>query len=1185
MSLSNYIRALRENRALGVAETSSYGALQALLDSVGSGLRPSPVRCILHPSGQGAGLPDGGLFTREQLQPLGREFDPTSALRLIPARGALEVKGTEANLQQLIASKQVAKYLNLYRKVICTNYREFAVVELQGETPRTLETFSFAPGEAAFWTATGDLNGFLAEHEESFRAFCERALLYGAPLASPEAVASFMASCAREAKVRVDRANVDALERVRGSLEAALNVSFRDEEADAFFRSSLVQTLFYGVFSAWILWCRQNPVSSNARFDWRLSAYYLPVPVIQALFHEFSNPQTLQNLNVVEPLDWVTDALNRVDRPEFEQRFGDGSAVQYFYEPFLEAFDPELRKQLGVWYTPISIVRYMVARVDSVLKTELGIAKGLADPSVVVLDPCCGTGAFLVEVIRHIAQTLAASGEDALGASDLKSAVLGRLFGFELLTAPFVVAHLQLGLLLKSLGADLVGDERAPIFLTNALTGWHGEPPQKELQMEGLRKEYEAASKVKDEQKILVIIGNPPYSGYAGIAIGEERELSEAYRRTVNPDLPDPEGQGLNELYVRFFRMAERKITEGTGKGIVCYISNYSWLDGKSHPAMREAYQSRFSKIWIDNLHGDRRISEYAPDGRTSETMFAVQGSSTGIRVGTSIALMVRKKGEFPASILYRDVDNARAEERRQALIESLATPQIDQLYRKLEPEAQLGLPFKPSTLGVDYRTWKQLPELFPKSFPGVKTSRDDVVVDVDRQRLEARMTAYFDANISDEEMSRIAPDAMKSTNRFNAITTRQTLQGRGFLTENVVRYFYRPFDVRWLYWEPETKLLDEKRADYWPHVFEGNLWIEGRSKIPQLAFDRGLATPHMGDNMGNGLSLYFPLYLRDLTANALFAEEGHFPIKANLSAFAIEYSIALGLADGGAKTLFLHALAIQHAPRYRHENADALRLDWPRVPLPAVPEMDDALNLNESEFDDLDEAGKADYLEAKAEHDQAVGEVRALLEISGNLGQRVAALLDVSQPVEGVTENPRAELRILGVITKTDGGALKPEEGHLAVTVNWGYRANGAVMPGNGRAVERPWTNEERAALQAGAVLLALDLETVLLHLGETCFDVYLNDVAFWRGVPSRVWSYTMGGYRVLKKWLSYRETDVLGRDLTSDEAREATAIVRRIAALLLLEPQLDANYAAFTNTATPTELDIGSPMDAAFC
>jgi len=904
MLLSTYIRALRENRVLGVAETSSYGALQSLLDEIGATLKPG-VRCILHPSGKGAGLPDGGLFTREQIIALGRDFEPQVALATMPARGAIEVKGTADNLHTLIASQQVEKYLDKYRKVICTNYREFAVVEKQGDAARVLETFEFVEGEAAFWAATGDINAFVAQHEESFRAFLERALLYGAPLATPEAVAAFMASCAREAKVRVERADVPALDRVRASLEAALNVTFGEERADAFFRSSLVQTLFYGVFSAWVLWCRQNPIGNGEKFSWRMSVDYLNVPVLQDLFHEFSNRQTLKSLDVVEPLNWVTDALGRVDRASFEDAFKDGSAVQFFYEPFLQAFDPALREQLGVWYTPTSIVRYMVARVDEVLRSELGIEAGLASPDVVVLDPCCGTGAFLVEVIRHIHAKLQ-DAPDALGASDLKKAVLSRLYGFELLTAPFVVAHLQIGLLLQSLGAPLNASERAQIFLTNALTGWN-EPDGEQIKIElpGLREERDAAETVKRQGKILVILGNPPYSGFAGVAIKEERELSDAYRAVSDSAVPAPAGQGLNELYVRFFRVAERKIVESSTRGIVCFISNYSWLDGKSHSAMREAYLNRFSKIWIDNLHGDRRISEYAPDGRTSETVFAVRGSSSGIRVGTAIAILARKKGVLSPSILYRDIDNARADERREALVESLNAPNFNALYRELEPEIRFGLPFKPASLAVDYSNWKTLPELFPVSFAGVKTSRDEVVVDVDRARLEARMTAYFDANVSDDEMNRIAPMAMNSTARFDVISTRRRLQERGFLPQNIVPFFYRPFDVRWLYWEPETKLLDEKRADYWPHVFDGNLWLEGRSRIPQLVFDRGLVTPHMGDNMGNGLSMYFPMYLRDLTSQSLFAEEGHLPTRPNLSSAALDYLESVELASD-ARTLFL---------------------------------------------------------------------------------------------------------------------------------------------------------------------------------------------------------------------------------------------------------------------------------------
>src|SRR5213080_5327299 len=197
--------------------------------------------------------------------------------------------------------------------------------------------------------------------------------------------------------------------------------------------------MFYGVFSAWVLWHKEKPLRKND-FDWKSAAWTLHVPMIKALFEQVATPTKLGPLGLVEVLDWTAAALNRVDRAAFFERFVESHAVQYFYEPFLEAFDPELRKQLGVWYTPPEIVQYMVARVDTVLREELHIAAGLADPRVYVLDPCCGTGAYLVEVLKRIAATLQEKGGDALLSSDLKRAALERVFGFEILPAPFVVA-------------------------------------------------------------------------------------------------------------------------------------------------------------------------------------------------------------------------------------------------------------------------------------------------------------------------------------------------------------------------------------------------------------------------------------------------------------------------------------------------------------------------------------------------------------------------------------------------------------------------------------------------------------------------------------------------------------------------------------------------------------------------
>ena len=200
---------------------------------------------------------------------------------------------------------------------------------------------------------------------------------------------------------------------VRAALEEALGVRFEGERGARFFHSTLLQTLFYGVFSAWVLWARQSPPPVGG-FDWRTAVWHLRAPVLAALFQQLSQPGRLQPLGLVEVLDWTSAALDRVDRGTFFSRFNEGEVVPYFYEPFLEAFDPELRKQLGVWYTPAEVVRYMVARVDKALRDDLGIPEGLAAENVYVLDPCCGTGAYLAEVLRRIATNLEGQGLGAL---------------------------------------------------------------------------------------------------------------------------------------------------------------------------------------------------------------------------------------------------------------------------------------------------------------------------------------------------------------------------------------------------------------------------------------------------------------------------------------------------------------------------------------------------------------------------------------------------------------------------------------------------------------------------------------------------------------------------------------------------------------------------------------------------
>jgi hypothetical protein len=1103
--IENYLCEIREIRATraGTVETAYYAALANLLDGTGKTLKPR-VRCILQLQNLGAGNPDGGLFTADQF-PKG-SHEPAGAG--IPSRGAIEVKGTADDAFATAEGEQVGRYLARYGQVLVTNYRDFVLMGRDAEgKPARLESYRLAESESAFWRQAADPRKMAAQLGESFQDFLKRAMLHQAALDSPKDLAWFLASYAREAKFRVEHGSTPGLASVRKALEEALGMKFEGEKGEHFFRSTLVQTLFYGIFSAWVLWAKQQP-GRTARFEWGLADRHLNVPIVRKLFREVADPASMEAMGLTEVLDWAAAALNRVERGRFFETFQEKHAVQYFYEPFLEEFDPELRKELGVWYTPDEIVEYMVARADRVLREELGRPDGLADPDVYVLDPCCGTGAYLVAVLNRIAETLREKGGDALLAQDLKEAAMRRVFGFELLPAPFVVAHLQLGLLLQHWKAPFANRERAGVYLTNALTGWEPPVQPKGLPFLELEQERDAADVVKRDRTVLVILGNPPYNSFAGIAkVEDERGLSDAYR-TVK-EVPAPQGQGLNDLYVRFFRMAERRIVK-TGEGVVCFISNYSWLDGLSFTGMRERYREVFDRIWVDNLNGDKyRTGKLTPEGLPDPSVFSTAFNREGIQVGTAISLLVRKR-EHPdaAEVRYRSLWGRAKRE------ELLASKDHDgvTLYRNVEPVVALGLPFAPVAVETAYLSWPLLTELFPVFFAGVQTKRDDVVVDHNREALERRMQMYFDRSLADEEIARLMPRAIEVTARFDPKATREYLVKRGFKPEVLVRFCYRPFDLRWVYWEPETRLLGEKSPDYFPQVFTGNRWLIAQQK-PRREWSRPQAVTSIAclDLMDRCASCIPQFVIKE---GALVTER-----QPNLTERAGAY---LSGAGATVEDLFAHVAAVTHAPSYAVENAGALRQDWPRIPLPAP-------------------------------HD--------ILAASACLGRKVAALLDCEQTVAGVTTGAvRPDLRAIGVLSASMG-SLDPAAGDLDITAGWGHAGKGGItMPAKGTLTERDYTPEERDAMGELAGLL-----------GTTTFDVCLNGNAYWRNIPAAVWDYTLGGYQVIKKWLSYREKELLGRGITKDEARHVTEMARRIAALVAMGPALDANYKAVKRNPHP--------------
>ncbi|MCB2189739.1 MAG: N-6 DNA methylase [Deltaproteobacteria bacterium] len=1153
--VETYIKDLRDihSTGAGVKEASFYGALEALFNELGKKLKPR-VRCIVQLSNQGAGLPDGGLFTQEQFQ-RAADLEPRPGQK--PSRGAIEVKSPGEEIQAIVDSKQVADYLKAYRQVLVTNLREFQLVIMDPASgqPAPLEGYSLAASVESFWRLCAAPRDAVARHGERLAEYLTRVMLHAAPLAEPKDVAWFLASYAREARARLELPALDPLPAIRAALEDALGIRFSGEKGEHFFRSTFVQTLFYGVFSAWVLWSKQaGGVDPAARYRWKDTAEYLHVPFLRALYYQLANPGPLKDLGLTEVLGWAEQVLNRVDRPNFFAAFEEGQAVQYFYEPFLEAFDPALRKDLGVWYTPPEVVQYMVARVDTVLREELGIPDGLADEQVYVLDPCCGTGAYLVEVLKRIAATLRAKGADALLAQDLKTAALERVIGFEILTAPFVVAHLQLGLLLSNLGAPLRDDEteRVGVYLTNALTGW--EPPsgpKASLPFREFEEERDAADAVKRERPILVVLGNPPYNAFAGVSPAEEQGLVDVYKEGLNKPV-EQGGWGikkfnLDDLYVRFFRLAERRIAEklNPGRGVVCFISNFSYLSDPSFVVMRQSFLKNFNRLWFDCLNGDsRETGKLTPQGEPDPSVFSTEYNREGIRVGTTIGLLLRNHNkDSMQQVRYRDFWGS---SKLSELLASL-TQISPESYINIVPTRNNRLSFEPSVSNPEYDKWPSVVEFCHHApIHGLSEKRRGALIDWDTESLASRIMQYLDPDVKWEKLVSLGSKLTQKAGRFEPEQAREKIIGiEKYDPSCIVRIHLRPFDLSWCYYSPVRPLWNEPRPALFAQLHPTNIFFVARmvqerphENIP-ITITKYLPDHHLLRPNIVAIPIWFNESLKsekrssnDQLTLALSSDVTTIKRKANLSAISRDYLESLSFVNPDddpqvASLVWVHALAVNNSAYYLTENADGIKADWPRVPLPASKD--------------------------------------ALL-ASADLGRRLAALLDPENPVPGVTTGAvRPELRTLAAISRDGGGQLDPGAGDLAVTAGWGHAGQGGVtMPGKGRAVERAYTPGELAALQKGAEALGLTPEEALDLLGHTTLDVYLNDRAFWRNVPENVWAYTIGGYQVIKKWLSYRERPLLGRDLKPGEMHYVSEVARRIAAIVLLGPALDANYRA---------------------
>jgi predicted helicase len=593
-----YLEEVRRKRATGMAREHAYrGALEHLLQDTGDAIE------AINDSAQVAcGAPD------------------FIVLRRATPVGYVEAKDIDTSLDDAERSPQLKRYRESLTNLILTDYLEFRwYVEGEERERARLATV----------TSEGKVKSTKAGIQE-VSELLERFFAQEAPmLSTAKELAQRMASLARMIRELIEEAykREDKEGRLHGQL-AAFRETLIPELNPEQFADMYAQTITYGLFAARVR------APAGTEFTRQQAAWNLPKtnPFLRRLFNEIAGPDLSSEISWA--VDDLAHLLAKADMSEVLKDFGKATKqedpVVHFYETFLAHYNPRMRQRRGVYYTPEPVVSYIVRSIDHLLKTRFDRPMGLADEKVMILDPACGTGTFLYFVIQEIHDTVVRKRGEGAWNSYVKEKLLPRIFGFELLMAPYAMAHMKLALQLQELGYDFEGDERLGIYLTNSL-----EEAITKAETLGFARfisdEADAAAEIKKEKPIMVVLGNPPYS-VSSANKGEHIErLMDRYKDAVRDERNI---QPLSDDYIKFVRFAHDRV-ERTGYGIVGMITNHSYLSGLIHRGMREELLKSFDEIYILDLHGNALIGDKAPDGGPDENVF-------DIRQGVAISLMVK---------------------------------------------------------------------------------------------------------------------------------------------------------------------------------------------------------------------------------------------------------------------------------------------------------------------------------------------------------------------------------------------------------------------------------------------------------------------------------------------------------------------------------------------------------------
>ena len=917
-----YIADLNKRYNKGNATEHTYRpALQRLLESLTSGLSVTN-----EPRRTDCGAPDY-IVTKND----------------IPI-GYVEAKDIGIDLNAKAHREQFDRYKKSLNNLIITDYIRFLL---------------FVDGELVTSATIGrlDKDGIEADKSqiEAFAALIDKFIGYkGQTISTSENLskilaskAQFLANTIHEALLN-DKKNNVTQNTLFGQLDGLKKVLIHDL-SDRAFSDIYAQTIAYGMFVA-----RLNSNTSGAFTRYTAAQSIKPSnPFLRSFF------QYVAGYDLDERIQWIVDDLadifNYADIDAITREFDEAKhdPIVHFYETFLSEYDWDLRKERGVWYTPQPVVRFIVQAVDDILTQDFKLPRGLANASkikggkekkgyhrVQILDPATGTGTFIAEVVNNVYRRY--KNQAGVWQSYATNDLLPRIFGFEVLMAPYTIAHLKLDLTLQKTGYKHPPKTRQQIYLTNSLEVSQ-EKSQTRLEFaEWLSNEANEATNIKQNVPVMVVLGNPPYSGESqntGLHVSWLDDLLNDYKKEPGTEekLNERNPKWLNDDYVKFIRYGQHFIEKSEG-GVLAFINNHSFLDNPTFRGMRYNLLKTFDKIYVLDLHGNAKKREAAPDGGKDTNVFDIQQ-------GVSINLFVKsghKVKDSLAEVFHYDLYGERADKFKFLSNNSLKSVK----WQKLEPREPLYffVPKDFSLLG-EYGRGFGILDLFPLNSLGLITKRDSLSVSYSEKELIDKITFFLDGKTPIQAACNHFNVPLMDNDKWNASMSRANVDVKN-IKKYIADVLYRPFDERkvfyneWFVARLNIKTLRHLQNDNHALIIgrQGqavgdvggwNIIFITDSIVDQNVFYRGGGT-------------VFPLYLYPEPAFAAAGETRNPNFNdAIIGEISRLTKLRFTAEKESAEKTFApidvldYIYGVLHSPAYRNRYKEFLKSDFPRVPYP----------------------------------------------------------------------------------------------------------------------------------------------------------------------------------------------------------------------------------------------------------